>query len=93
MALAAAAAISAGWVVSAGAAQPEAVLAHPAPGIECRCRANGRTYELGARICLRTPSGYRVAECRMQQNVSSWTIGSEDCSVSAARASRPATIR
>ena len=51
--------------------------------IECHCRANGRAYELGDRVCLPTPSGQRVAECRMVQNVTSWSFGGEDCSVSA----------
>ena len=51
--------------------------------IECHCRANGRAYQLGDRVCLPTPSGQRVAECRMVQNVTSWSFGSEDCSVSA----------
>lgn len=51
--------------------------------IECHCRANGRAYQLGDRVCLSTPSGQRVAECRMVQNVTSWSFGSEDCSVSA----------
>ena len=52
--------------------------------IECRCRANGRNYELGQRICLLTPAGYRVAECRMSQNVTSWAFGGEECALSAA---------
>ena len=51
--------------------------------IECHCRANGRAYQLGDRVCLPTPSGQRVAECRMVQNVTSWSFGGEDCSVSA----------
>ena len=51
--------------------------------IECHCRANGRAYQLGDRVCLPTPSGHRVAECRMVQNVTSWSFGGEDCSVSA----------
>ena len=59
--------------------------------IECRCRANGQSYELGSRVCLRTPAGYRVAECRMVQNVTSWSFGREDCSVTALLSLRPAT--
>ena len=51
--------------------------------IDCRCRANGRTYELGAKVCLPTPAGHRVAECRMEQNVTSWRFAPEDCAVSA----------
>ena len=55
----------------------------PNPHINCTCRANGRNYALGERVCLRTAKGYRLAECRMQQNVTNWSIGQEDCSVSA----------
>ena len=67
-----------------GAAGRPGASAGGAPrAIECHCRANGRTYELGERVCLPTPSGQRVAECRMVQNVTSWSFGSEDCSVSA----------
>ena len=68
---------------AASAAQPPPP-ARSSRDIECRCRADGRTYELGARVCLRTPSGYRVAECRMVQNVTSWSFAGEgDCAVSA----------
>lgn len=87
------AAMMVGWVDGAGAGPPGTLLSQAAPGIECRCRANGRSYELGARVCLLTPSGYRVAECRMQQNVSSWTFGSEECSLSAAWQKPLVTVR
>jgi hypothetical protein len=53
------------------------------PHINCTCRANGRSYALGERVCLSTPAGKRVAECRMQQNVTSWSLGAEDCSETA----------
>jgi hypothetical protein len=56
--------------------------------IDCRCRANGQTYELGAKVCLSTPAGHRLAECRMEQNVTSWRFAQEDCSVTA-RLGRP----
>ncbi|MFO1048048.1 MAG: hypothetical protein U1E52_09145 [Geminicoccaceae bacterium] len=62
-----------------------AASAAAAPKIECHCRANGRDYALGARICLRAPTGYRLAECRMQQNVTSWEFGQEDCAPTAER--------
>ena len=80
-------------MVLAYAAPP--ALAEPAnaqalnPHINCTCRANGRSYALGERVCLVTPSGKRVAECRMQQNVTSWAIGSDDCVVSAAAVAMP----
>jgi hypothetical protein len=65
------------------------VQAAPSPQRACRCRANGRSYELGERVCLKAPNGYRMAECRMVQNVTSWMFGSEDCVVSSGTAAVP----
>lgn len=61
-----------------------------APGhINCTCRANGRSYGLGERVCLATPNGARMAECRMSQNVTSWVVqGEEGCVVSQLRLTR-----
>ena len=61
-----------------------------APGhINCTCRANGRSYGLGERVCLSTPGGSRMAECRMSQNVTSWVVqGEEGCVVSQLRMTR-----
>lgn len=67
------------------AAEPAAPAQAQNPYMNCTCRAQGRSYRLGERVCLSTPKGYRVAECRMQQNVTSWSISTEDCSVSAGR--------
>jgi hypothetical protein len=51
-----------------------------APYIDCKCRANGRTYGLGERACLYTPGGFRTARCRMVLNVTSWAVeGEEGC--------------
>lgn len=61
-----------------------AVLAQ-STGIACTCRANGRSYALGARACIRTPDGFRIAQCRMVQNVTSWLASDEGCVVSALR--------
>ena len=70
--------------ISAAPAGAEGQAAPGAPRhIDCRCRANGRTYELGAKVCLLTPKGHRLAECRMEQNVTSWKVAPEDCSVTA----------
>jgi hypothetical protein len=64
----------------------------PYPGwenIKCACRANGRDYELGQRVCLKTPTGLRIAECRMSQNVTTWAVQSESCDVNAELWSSP----
>jgi len=70
-------------------ASPRLVQPAPNPHIACTCRANGRSYALGERVCLNTAGGYRLAQCRMQQNVTSWAIGSDDCVVSAAAVAMP----
>jgi hypothetical protein len=68
-------------------AAPRAAAANP--HVNCTCRANGRSYALGERVCLSSASGRRVAECRMQENVTSWILGPEGCAESAS-ARRPA---
>lgn len=74
----------------APAARAEPATAQAAnPHINCTCRANGRSYHIGERVCLTTPAGKRVAECRMQQNVTSWTLGPEDCAETAGGALVP----
>jgi hypothetical protein len=67
----------------------ETPVAAPAPGIACTCRANGRSYTLGQRVCLATPEGFRLAECRMVQNVTSWSFTAEPCVTSALHPVRP----
>ena len=69
------------------APRPAAALAEdraqgPIPGIRCSCRANGRSYEVGERACIATPSGPRLARCRLVQNVTSWEVEAEGCEVS-----------
>ncbi|PVE23035.1 hypothetical protein DC522_17600 [Microvirga sp. KLBC 81] len=53
-----------------------------APGhnpIDCYCRAQGRTFAPGETICLKTAEGPRLAQCRMEINVMSWSITSKPC--------------
>ena len=50
--------------------------------IDCRCRANGQNFSLGERTCLLTPDGFRLAKCRMVQNVTSWQVEPDGCVVS-----------
>lgn len=54
---------------------------------DCTCRAGGRDYTLGERICIAGPSGPRTAVCGMNQNVSSWIFDQEPCRISALPAS------
>lgn len=58
-------------------------IAQPAPPLpECTCRAQGRTYHLGENICLRTPEGYRLAECELTQNITNWRFSKNTCTIS-----------
>jgi hypothetical protein len=75
--------VLAGGIAPARSAEATPRQAQGAARIDCTCRANGHSYHLGERVCLSTPQGFRVAECRMSQNVTSWAVGSEDCVVSA----------
>lgn len=78
------------WAV---AAIPAPAVAEGPPGpayIDCKCRANGRTYGLGERACVYTPGGPRIAECHMVQNVTSWAVqAGEGCVVSGLRLDGP----
>ncbi|MBS7545813.1 hypothetical protein [Ancylobacter oerskovii] len=55
---------------------------------DCKCRAGGRDYEHGERICLSGTAGPRTAVCGMDQNVASWIFIDEPCAVSA----RPSSL-
>lgn len=70
--------------VPGGAARAEG----PVHGPDCKCRANGIYYRMGERACIGTAEGPRTAECRMVQNVTSWSVTGEGCVV--ARLSRTA---
>jgi hypothetical protein len=52
------------------------------PAIPCQCRYDGRTFELGERVCLEGPQGPRIARCDMAQNNTSWTFTDEGCVIS-----------
>ncbi|MDR6951761.1 hypothetical protein J2X65_001110 [Ancylobacter sp. 3268] len=56
---------------------------------DCKCRAGGRDYQHGARVCLSGSTGPRTAVCGMDQNVASWIFLDEPCAVSA----RPPGLR
>ncbi|MBT3991931.1 MAG: hypothetical protein HON14_18935 [Rhodospirillaceae bacterium] len=46
---------------------------------EFTCRYFGRDYNIGARICLTTPDGLRVAQCGMVLNNSAWKLALDSC--------------
>ena len=47
--------------------------------LECYCRAQGRMFAPGEKVCLRTAEGPRLAQCQMEINVMSWSITDAPC--------------
>jgi hypothetical protein len=47
--------------------------------LECYCRAQGKMFAMGEKVCLRTAEGPRVAQCRMETNVMSWGVTETPC--------------
>jgi hypothetical protein len=47
--------------------------------LDCYCRAQGRIFAPGEKVCLRTAEGPRLAQCRMEINVMSWSITEAPC--------------
>ena len=46
---------------------------------DCTCRFQGEDVKLGERRCIRTSDGPRTAQCVMEQNVTSWRAGRDEC--------------
>ena len=46
---------------------------------ECTCRSRGANLALGSQICIPTPDGMKMAECVMEQNVTSWRASAVPC--------------
>lgn len=59
------------------------LLACAAAAADCTCRAQGRDFHHGDRVCLAGPGGPRLATCGMSQNVASWIRSDDPCTVSA----------
>jgi hypothetical protein len=83
-----AAALAPGFVVSALAQQRTT----PSP-IPCTCRMQGTDVPVGATVCLQTPSGGRLATCSLAQNVTSWDITADPCTISRAPTNLHAAAR
>lgn len=47
--------------------------------LDCWCLAKGKKFAPGESVCLRTASGARMAECRMEINVMSWGLTETPC--------------
>lgn len=47
--------------------------------LDCYCRAQGRMFAPGEKVCLRTANGPRLAQCGMELNVMSWSVTETPC--------------
>ena len=47
--------------------------------LECYCRAQGKMFAPGEKVCLKTAEGSRLAQCRMEINVMSWSVTETPC--------------
>ena len=76
--------------LSASVAASLAAWAQPAPRFsadraavpsppDCTCRNFGADLPLGARLCITTPQGRRLATCVREQNVTSWRTEDDSC--------------
>ena len=63
------------FAIAAESRWVQAGIEHP----ECTCRSRGADLALGSRICMPTPEGLRMAECVMEQNVTSWRASGQPC--------------
>ncbi|TYC65828.1 hypothetical protein FMN63_26050 [Stappia sp. BW2] len=50
-----------------------------AQDISCTCRYKGEKYGIGESICLKSPSGLRMATCEMVLNNTSWQFSNAPC--------------
>ena len=64
---------------AAGAPRADSAQAPAHDPRDCTCRAQGRNFGLGERVCLRTADGPRLAECQMALNLTSWAVTETPC--------------
>ncbi|MCB5173803.1 MULTISPECIES: hypothetical protein [Microvirga] len=73
-----------GLTIAAPAGAMDEARIHRAQGpahnpLDCYCRAQGRIFAPGEQVCLRTADGPRLAQCRMEINVMSWSFTETPC--------------
>jgi hypothetical protein len=75
-------------LLSVALAGPAAALERPGPRpvqmpdhnpLDCYCRAQGRMFAPGEKVCLKTANGPRLAQCGMEINVMSWSVTEIPC--------------
>ena len=59
--------------------RPQTVQAPAHNPLDCYCRAQGRMFAEGEKVCLRTAEGPRLAQCQMEINVMSWSVTETPC--------------
>jgi hypothetical protein len=47
--------------------------------LDCYCRAQGKMFAPGEKVCLKTAEGPKLAQCQMEINVMSWSITETPC--------------
>lgn len=67
------------WLLIIAAVAAMLAAATDIAAADCTCRALGRSFELGAKVCLKTPDGPRLATCGMSLNNTSWHFSKESC--------------
>jgi hypothetical protein len=73
-----------GLIVASPASAHDRPMAQPAQvpdhnPLDCYCRAQGRMFAPGEKICLKTAQGPRLAQCGMEINVMSWSLTDTPC--------------
>jgi biopolymer transport protein ExbD len=77
-------------LIAAAPVLARSVLAHEVPTsqtaqapahnpLDCYCRAQGKMFAPGEKVCLRTAEGPKLALCQMEINVMSWSITEVSC--------------
>ena len=49
------------------------------PNVSCKCRHAGKFYAAGDYACIKTNKGFRLAQCALSENVSSWRFTTGGC--------------
>ncbi len=58
---------------------PQTIQAPHHNPLECYCRAQGKMFAPGEKVCLKTADGPKLAQCMMEINVMSWSITETPC--------------
>lgn len=69
-------------LILSGLMAASVILATPAfAGPDCTCRYKGKDVPEGQSTCIKTPDGYKVAQCSRVLNNTSWKFTEKKCPV------------